>query len=201
MNTSIEFLLELLYQRIHVSGNVVPILKQPSFMDKTPCLTLDEQDTRLVDKYFTHEPLEYLNKIFDTSIVLNIWCNNEVDRQRILDGINQCFNWLDTDNFQLCSNYKDGVCNYLEDACPVSISTDGRSMKHQCPYPEEYQYENLFTKHGVYRNTLNISEGVDNDEYDKKPPLLRTMITLNFRYLIKYCNDGKISTTLTYKEE
>lgn len=201
MNTGLEFLLDLLYHRIILNDTHVPILKRPYPIDKTPCLTFDEQDTRLVEKYFTYEPLEYLNKVFDTSIVLNIWCDSEKDRQSILEQVKLCFNWLDTDNYQLCTEYDEGVCKYLNKDCPVPSSEHGRCMKHQCPHPEEYHYQNLFTKHHVYRNTLNTSEGVDNDEYERKPPLLRTMITINFRYLNKYCNDGKISTTLTYKEE
>lgn len=201
MNNGVSFLLQLFYNRVKIGTDTVPIIKKPYPIDKTPCITFDEQDTRLVEKYFTYEPEEYLNRVYDTSITINLWCDNETTRQKILDEIHTCINQLETDNYQLCTNYEDGTCTHLERACPVPDSTHGRCMKHQCPHPEDYEYCNLFTKYNVYRNTLNISEGVDNDEYDRKPPLLRTMITTNFRYLTKYCNDGKISETLTYMEE
>lgn len=202
MNTGMDFLLHLFYNRIILDNNdTLPIIKKPYPVDKTPCITFDEQDTRLIEKYFTYEPQEYLNRIYDTDIVVNIWCDSEDDRQNILDQIHTLFNYLETDNYQLCANYDDGTCIYLKDVCPVPSSDKGRCMKHQCPEPEEYKYCNLFTFYNVYRNTLNVNEGVDNDEYDRKPPLLRTMIKTSFRYLTKYCNDGKISETLNYKEE
>ena len=202
MNTGVQFLLHALYHNIRLEdGSIVPVLKKPYPIDKTPCLTLDEQDTRLKRKYFTYTPYEYLNREYDTSIVLNVWCDTETDRQNILTEIEKVFNWLETDNYQLCTNYKDGTCTTLKGACPVPTGTDGRSKKHQCPQPEKNQYTNLFTYYNIHRNTLNINQGIDNDEYDKKTPLLRTIIQISLNYTTLYCNDGKISETLEYKEE
>lgn len=201
MNTGLAFLTHLFYHNIYCDGEYVPIIKKPYPVDKTPCITLDEQDTRLHSRFFTYEPYEWLNREYDTSIMINLWCDTENDRQTILDEIHKVFNWLETDNYQLCTNYEDGECLFLETDCPVPSSKHGRCMKHQCPYPTQYHYTNLFTFHQVYRNTLNVSEGVDNDEYDRKPVLLRTIIQVSFKYITRYCNDGKISETLEYMEE
>ena len=201
MNEGVRFLLDLLYNRVKYMDKVVPVLKRSYPTDKTPCFTLDEQDTRLVRKYFTYEPEEFLNREFDTTIVLNAWCDDETARSILITQVKNLVDLLETDNYKLCSFYDYGICKNLDTSCPTPKNPKtAAGAKHQCLDPFTYGYENMFSKYNVYRNTLSVGEPVDNDELDRNPPILRSMISIGFKYRTKYCNDGKVSDTLEYNE-
>ena len=200
-NTSIQFLLDTLYHRIKINNVFVPIVKQSQIRDKTPCITLDNQNTNLQATYYTYDPLEHFNRRFDATTVVNIWCNSETERQKILDQVDDCFNAILNEYYQYCTKYEDGYCTSLETDCKTLESLSSRAYKNQCPRPLEYGYENLFTKYHVNPNTFGVDQGVDNDEYDKKDVLLRTMITVTLEYVIVYDVGGKISEKLIYEGE
>ena len=203
MNPIINFLIDVLYHRIKLNdGRIVPIIKRPYPVDKIPCITLDTQSTTYNGEYITYNPQENLCKEYEGVTVINLWCNDEDDRQSMIFDVEDCFNKVQLDNYTYCVNYtEDGICKSLLNPCPVPVDRHALSCTHRCPRPEQYHYQNLFTKHMIDRYTLNVNQGVDNDEYDKEPPILRTMITMRAHYLVKYCNDGKVSRTLEYEDK
>ena len=200
-NIGIQFLLDLFYHHIKYNDSFVPIIKRFYPIDKTPCITLDNQSNTLKYYYYSYNPYEWLNKHFEAITVVNLWCNTEDERQNILEQIDDCFNGVINYHYPFCTRYHDGECETLASDCPAPTSTRGRACKHQCPKPEEYNYESLFTKYKVNPNSFGVNQGIDNDEYDKRDVLLRTMITVNFEYITSYCNDGKISTKLENEEK
>ena len=200
-NTGVQFILDLLYRHVSYDGSFVPIIKRAYPIDKTPCITIDNQNNTLKFTYYSHNPYEWFRKRYEATTVIDVWCNSEDERQTILEQVDDCFNGVLNYYYPFCSRYHSGQCETLATDCPAPTSTRGRACKHQCPYPDEYNYENLTTKHNVDLESINVNQGVDADEYDKHDVLLRTSISVSFNYIVSVYNGGKVSTNLEYEEK
>ena len=62
---------------------------------------------------------------------------------------------------------------------------------------EEYEYENLFTKYNIIRDTLQVDPAFDTDDLTKKPVLLHSVLKTSMIYDDKYLVGGKLSDTIS----
>jgi len=51
-----------------------------------------------------------------------------------------------------------------------------------CPSPYEYHCCSLFNAYGVVKNSINIGSDYEQDEYDHRPPLKRSIIDVGLDY-------------------
>ena len=55
-------------------------------------------------------------------------------------------------------------------------------MRGVCPSPTEYHCCNVFSSYKVIKNTIIIGDDYEQDEYEHKPPLKRSIIKINLDY-------------------
>lgn len=199
----------------------VRIIKREYPIDKTPCITIDnstgaplvqrniinkdcklnsnhpQYDENNPDKLISQQVIREERSI---SLDLNIWCDNEDQRDEITNKISELFKQVQSDYFQFCKNYHNGNCNYLGRSCQVNNNT-GRGAKQQCPKPEEYNYTNVFKAYDIIRPSFNVEPPYILDDLTVQPPVLRSIIRVQFSYYDYHIIGGAISQNLIVNEE
>lgn len=217
----IRAILNILQGRITLDSGTVWIIKRDYPYDHTPCITIDDSTgTNTVQKniinkeypipknhpqYDPNNPDKTISqqvireeRIIDLDI--NIWCDTEDEREEITKQISDLFDKVQSDHYTYCSNYNDGECLYLEDDCKVDDDTS-RGVKKQCPHPEEYHYQNIFTLYDIIRPSFNVEPAYDMDDFTVKPVVLRSIVNVTFSYYDYHIIGGAVSSNLIVDEE
>ena len=183
MNNFEAYLVELLQGHITYNGNLVEVVKHFSNDPNLPCITLDLSGGVTTDYYYYDYVgvKELLCQHCTSHININLWCNTEQERQSITGKILGCFHKEKAFHYTYCSQYDEGVC-LTGGNCKVGTVTNARTAKNKCPDPDTYNYESLRAKHGIIDNTIRVESPFDMDEYDRHPPLLRSVIRCNAEY-------------------
>ena len=204
--------------RIVIDDTPVYVVKREFPIDKTPCMTIDNSggtatvDKHIIDKFCRvseehpqydednpYVPQQVIREEISISMDLNIWCDDEDERDKITDAVMDCFYKLQSDHYTYCSQYDDGNCKYLDTSCKVSPDT-GRGIKGQCPRPEEYHYENVFSRWDIIRTSFDVEPPYDLDELEQEPPIRRSVIRVSFSYYDYHIIGGAISQNLIVDE-
>ena len=219
----IRAILQMLQGRIILEDNtLVPIIKRDFPLDKTPCITIDNSggsstvQKNIINKDFklssTH-PLydvdnpdktiskQVIRKEKGISLDLNVWMDNEDQRDEIDSLMSLLFNQIQSDHYTFCTNYADGTCSFLDDDCPAPTTLNGRGAKSQCPNPYEYHYQNIFNRFDIRRSTFNVEDSYILDDNTMKPPALRSITRVSFNYYDYYVIGGAVSQDLIVNEE
>ena len=202
MQNSIHFLLDLLRGQIITStGAIVPVIKRSYPLDMSPCICLDDSGgASVIQKYRVHRPYEELHDRVQSYVNIHLYCDKEDERDYLLDCIRGQFFKLEADHYSLCCNLgANNTCNTLEAKCPAIEGTRLRASKNQCPNPTSNEYQNLYTKHNVIRDSLNVDYPFSTDDLTKHPPLLHSVIKTSMIYDTKYTVPGTLSNNLTNK--
>lgn len=209
MNTVIKALLRVLRGNITINDKVVPVVKRNYPLDKTPCIIIENSGgSNTLNKYrlnlhypTSDDPLCDVLKTEKTCTVqIHVYCNNENDRENINTQINELFNKAESDHYQLCDNYNDGECKYLNSECPAQTNKYSRGVKGQCPKPEEYHYSNIYSTYSLKREYCNFEEPFDLDDLNTMPPTLHSVFKVNANYYTYHRLGGNISEKIEVKE-
>ena len=203
MITPIRFILDVLQGQISTATEQVPVIKDPTPNDRTPCITIDNSSgTGVVEKHITYIDSEQVIREERTiDLDLNIWCDSEDDRDTITNNVRECFFKLQSDHYTYCVKYNDGDCLSLEAPCRAIESNSFRGLKNQCPKPYDYEYMNLFTKHHIIRSTFDVTPPYILDDMSTTPITLRSIIRVSFSYYDYYNIGGERITNLSLNEE
>lgn len=209
MNKLKRAFVKILYGFVWYNDDIVPVVIKDYPLDTTPCITIQGMDrtSRQGRRQRSTEchPLPENHPLFDENdpykkyptlvemttrsyeVVINIWTNNERERELITNQVNDCLFLCLNHHHHYCINYNplDKTCSTTETICASLKDRGYKGLRGQCPAPIENDYCNLFTNIGIKRNTINIGMDYDMDEYNPKPPLKRTIIEVNFDFVDK----------------
>ncbi len=130
---------------------------------------------------------------------LNIWCDDEDQRDEITEKISEIFYQIQSDHYTFCQQYDNGNCTYLNTPCKVD-NTTARGIKNQCPKPQEYHYKNLFNAYDIIRASFDVAPAFILDDLTTTPPVLRSIIRVSFSYYEYYNIGGAVSENLHVDE-
>ena len=222
MMKPIQAMLYILQGKVILSDDtLVPVIKRPYPIDKTPCITIDNSSgTSTYEKLVTNEDLpipedhpQYIpgeKNIISQQVVrtergitleISLWCDTEHERQEIIDKIQELFKKADSDHYMYCANYHENYCNSLEMTCMATTMDTGRTVKKQCPKPIQFGYKNVFTLYDIIRSTFDVEPAYDLDDYTTTQPVLRSIIKVTFNYYDYNRIGGAISQNIKIHEE
>ena len=157
----------VLFDKVTLDGEIVPVIKRSYPYDKTPCITIDDSGGSAfmqrhilnvdypvdnthpqfdVEDPFKKIPQHVLREIYQGSVTVNVWCDDEFQREELIRQVELLFHQAQSDYYIFCNNYREGDCAGCNGPCMVPLSrTDKRGVKGQCPNPLLYGYENIFT--------------------------------------------------------
>lgn len=201
-------------------GTDVRIVKREYPIDKTPCITMDNNGTTIIQKNITNKEYalpeshpqydpENPNNTISQQVIreersididLNIWCDDEDERDEITEKILELFYQVQSDHYTYCSNYHDGNCEFLHGPCEVDLYTM-RGIKNQCPKPYEYNYQNIFQTYEIIRASFDVAPPYILDDLTITPPVRRSIITVSFSYYDYYNMGGALSKNIIVNEE
>lgn len=215
-------LLRVLYNNVFLEGSPVKIIKRDYPYDNTPCITIDNSSgTSIIQKniinrdyiipeshpqYDPDNPSEVISQQVlreerRISIDINVWVDTEDEREELNNQISNLFKQVQSDYYKFCNNYDNGNCNYLDTACKVLSIKNGRSAKMQCPYPNDFHYQNIFKTFDIIRSTFDVAPSYDLDDKTVNPQVLRSITNVSFNYYDYYVIGGVISQNLHIDEE
>lgn len=221
MIKSVHAIVDVLLGNIIFNNKLLPVVKQSYPYDKTPCVTLDDSASvstlqkQLVNKkvrlHHFHPQFELYKKSLvpqqviketkQSNININVWCDTEREREVICNNILDLFYKAQSDHYMFCKNYDNGICSFLDGECLAIGNDNRRSVKNQCPSPEEYNYCNLFEKYDIDRNTFNVESPFSLDDLGAKKPVLRSVIKVSMVYYDYYVVGGGISQNIEFDED
>lgn len=134
------------------------------------------------------------------SLDLNIWCDDEWQRDEITEKIIEIFYKIQSDYYEFCQQYDDGECKYLDCECKVD-NTTFRGVKGQCPKPIDYHYENIFKKYDIIRHSFDVTPPFILDDNSTKPPVLRSKMRISFSYYDYYRIGGAVTENINVDED
>lgn len=218
----IQAIIQMLQGKIILTDSTdVRIVKRTYPIDKTPCITIDNSSgTAIINKHVTNK--DYLiptthpqydkdnpNQTISQQIIreersivldLNIWCDDEDQRDEITDLISKLFFQIQSDHYKFCQQYQDGNCNYLSGSCRVNVNSP-RGIKNQCPDPKKYHYKNIFNAYDIIRQSFDVAPPYILDDLTTTPPVLRSIVRVSFSYYDYYVIGGAVSENLNVDEE
>ena len=117
-------------------------------------------------------------------IQLNVWCNDEREREKIVNQVKQCLFLARNGHYSYCSKYdsKTQFCRTINEECKAMTDMGYRGTMGLCPSPKQYHCCSLFNSYGVVKSSINISSDYEQDEYDHRPPLKRSIIDVELTY-------------------
>lgn len=206
MNKIKRTFLKLLQGKITYNDKVVPVVIKDFPYDKTPCITIHGtnrdkgQHRRQLITQFRKLPsnhqlydennpdkkyptlVDYTVKSYD--ITLNIWCNNEEEREIITNQVKDCLFYCMNHHRDYCIRFDRNaeICSTTGTRCASFNDTGFRGLRCQCPDALTYDYCNLLTANGIRRHTVVIDPDYEQDEYNRKEPLKRTIIDISLDY-------------------
>lgn len=200
MNVFESFLVELLQGRIHVAGEVVEVRRTFLPSAVLPCITLGVVGDTTDYTYRTYENKETQFAYRSSEITINTWCNTEEQRELINEQVMECFVTALNHDYTYCTNYDDGCCTPLRQQCKALTVTNSRTVKRQCPDPDLYEYESLFTKHGLVDGKCIIEPPFYSDEPNEKPPILHSIFRCRTDYIEQLWKMGEKNRGRTYDD-
>lgn len=206
MNKIKRAFLQILQGKIVYHDKIVPVIIKDYWYDTTPSITIlgvnkDKGDS-LRQQITVKRPLKENHPLFNDEtpnkkyphlaeqtkhsyeIEINIWCNDEKQRDCIVKQVQHCLFLARNNHYTYCSRYDSETheCRTLGEECKSRTTRGYANMTGICPSPKEYHCCNIFGAYGIIKNTINISDDYEKDEYEHKPPLKRSIIKINLDY-------------------
>jgi len=214
----------VLWGNIVLDGKKIPVVKQGYPYDKSPCVTIDdsggsvfiERDILNVKYPLPHDhpqfdsqdpfkkmPQQVLREYFETTINIHVWSNTEDEREKLNNIILKLFHDAQSDHYMFCNNYRDGTCAYMDTTCYGEHFSmiNSKLIKHQCPKPSVYGYENIFTTYNLIRASFYLNQPYNLNDYSKDNTMLRSVLKLHTGYYTDHIIGGITSNTITLKED
>lgn len=206
MNIIKKTFLQILQGNIVFDDNIVPVVIKDYWYDTTPCVTISgfSRDKGRYNRQqrTIRKPLSESHPLFDAEnpkkkypflaeyqrkeyeIQINVWCNDEREREEIVNQIRQLLFLARNYHYKYCVNYDKTThnCKSLGEECKARTIKGYRGLRGLCPAPRRYGYCNIYKSNGILQNTISISPDYERDEYDHKPPLKRSIMVINLDY-------------------
>lgn len=195
--------LTLLKDYVFIDEKKVPIVRRLKPIDETPCITIQQAaEVQLSRKYINGDTQKIALKN-NAEVWINIWCDSEEQRHSLVNQVTKRIFQALGNHHTTCANFnkENSMCTTLNHECESLTNDNGRSIKGQCPYPNEYGYCNWFNKHHIIKNTFKISGRHDLDELEISEPVLRTLIQLDMDYLLQYDLGGRVFDEIKINED
>ena len=219
MNIIKKTFLKILQNNIVLDDNIIPVVIKDYWYDVTPCITITGF-SRDKGKYHreqrtVYQPLPPTHRLYDEEdpnkkypflaeyqrkqyeIHINIWCNNEREREEIVNQVRHLLFLARNHHYSYCVNYDKETfkCKKLDDEeCRARTSNSFRSLHGHCPTPIKLGYCNIYKSNGVLQNTIHISPDYEADDYNHKPPLKRSIINITLDYFERFIYDSDFLT-------
>ena len=210
----------VLYENVYYKGSLVPVIKRSYPEDETPCITVDDSGgSASIERFITNvdyplssdhpqfdpdnpfrkQSQQVFREVFETTVNVHVWCDTERMREDINNQVDLLFHQAQADYYKFCSNYMGGNCKDSTTPCMVDLSpTDKRGVKKQCPNPELYGYENIFTKYNLIRSSFIVEQPFTLDDLSKKEPVLHSVFRVRTGYYVDHIIGGHISQGLVH---
>ena len=184
MNCFEAYLVELLQGHLTINDQPVEVVKRFSNAPQLPVITLDMSGGVTTDYVYhdTDDAVETLYYHRTANINLNVWCNTDIEKESLTEQILSAYYDEKTNHYRYCANYDNGTCNSINQECRALVVDDWRTAKNKCPDPDEYEYMSLAGKHHICERTVVIEPPFDMDEFDRQPPLLRSIFRCRAEY-------------------
>lgn len=205
MNKIKSLFLKILQNKIILDDKIVPVIIKDYWADMTPCITIyGYNKDKSHNRYYNtvKRPLNKDNPLYDSDkpnkkyphlaeftkhsygIQINIWCNNEREREKIVEQVKHCLFLSRNNHYTYCSKYdsENNICKTINEQCKATLDTGYKGLMGLCPSPKEYHCCSLFNAYGVIKNSIHISSDYEQDEYDHRPPLKRSIIDIDLDY-------------------
>lgn len=169
-------------------------------IDKTPCITLEvASETFIARTPLEIRNVEFLKKTYDSEIWINVWCNSEEERARIVNDVHDILLKAEINHYLACPFYETGDCVHLNDTCLCFTMNTGRANKNQCP--NVGIYKSFFRYNHILKKTFQVGSILNMDELNTTEPLLRTIFRLTMRHSIYKEVGGRPFEELKISEE
>ena len=178
MNELEWYLVDLLQGYLTYDDKPVQVVKNFNQNPSRPVITLDIQSV-IVQKIYNDPSLCERHWDYRSDININLWCDNEAQRQSLVEQILDCFYNEQTSHYRYCPNYEDGNCKTLESVCPATTRTNCK-----CPKPDAYGFTSLQYRHNIVHGSLMVEHPFELDEVSDHPPLLRSIFRCTADYVI-----------------
>ena len=208
----------VLFDKVTLDGEIVPVIKRSYPYDKTPCITIDDSGGSAfmqrhilnvdypvdnthpqfdIEDPFKKIPQQVLREVYQGSVTVNVWCDDEFQREELIRQVELLFHQAQSDYYIFCNNYREGECAGCNGPCMVPLSrTDKRGVKGQCPNPLLYGYENIFTTYNLIRYSFNAGQPFTLDDLGCTEPVLRSVFRVSSGYYVDHIIGGHVSTSL-----
>ena len=216
---------ELLYGKVTINGNKIPILiNSPPTLDYNTCITLEtvgsaDREERFVER--ANVELKPTHPLYDNTnpnkkypvdatyqrrnIALNvhIWSYREEDRHNLIEQVLTLFHQALNYHHIHCKSYdyNTGLCSNLNTDCCALNNVYSRGMKGQCPKPKEYGYTSLLRDSLIIPHTFKVESQRNNDDLTTEPITLHTIIGLELDYYHTFIVGGTPTITNTLMEK
>lgn len=159
-------------------------------LDKTPCITIaDAGGDELNEVIIRNEQLDdglievhYIK--YSQTAMIHIWVNSEDERDELINNVETALQEARDYNYKYCVNFDNGTnfCSTIESECLVLSDEHSNAKKNMCPNAVLYDYQNLLLADNVDASTIKVKPSFDLDELDKNPPVLHSVIQMDFEY-------------------
>lgn len=206
MNKIKTLFLSILQGKIIYKDKIVPVIVKDRWVDKTPCITIyginRDKGQYLRQNVQVKKPLKKDHPLYNKDkpnkkfphlaertrhsydIQINVWCNDEHERDCIVRQVKDCLFLARNYNYQYCTKYDKETfkCKTIDEECKARTVGGFRGLRGLCPNPKEYHCCNVFNAYNVIGNTVFISDDYEQDEYEHRPPLKRSIIDVSLDY-------------------
>ena len=208
----------ILWGNITINDRVVPVIQRDYPYDKSPCITIDDsggsrflQRHILTEEYplprehpqfneskpFKKFPQQVLREFYETTLNINVWSDTGDEREEINKQLLRLFYEAQSDHCRFCNNYVDGECGSLGGVClGMNTANDKRGVKHQCPNPDLYKYQNIFTTYNLERDTFHLDQPFSLNDTSKEAMIYRSVFKLHTSYFTDHIIGGMVSDNI-----
>lgn len=194
--------ISLLYNHLPIENKKIYTGSRYIPQDITPCVTVQVADESFVRKQYVEiDNVQYIRRLYDATVWLNIWCNTEEERTSLIDAVQLRLNQLEANHYSTCSNFDfaSNECSKLDNVCEALTSQNGRANKGQCP--NLLNYTSFFETYNIPQRTFHLNSLLDLDEFDSSETILRTIFRLEMSYYSFYKIGGRLFNSINFNEE
>jgi len=205
MNHIKKTFVKILRGKIHIDDKPIPVVIKDYPYDKTPCVTIsgfnrdkgkhrrqqvtvlsklsenhELYDPKYPEKRYPHSA-EYSVKSYEIDI--HVWCNDERERELIIDQIYDCLFYCMNLHYAFCMRYnsEDKTCETTGEICEAITNKGYHGLRGVCPNKHNKPL-NIMSKNGIIKNSVHISPHYEYDYRDKREPLKHSVIEVNLDY-------------------
>jgi len=206
MNKIKKAFLRILQGKVIFDDDIVPVVIKDYRYDATPCITIQgfnrdkgEHPRQLIKVkralskthplYNEEKPKKRYPHLAESTrksyeVQLNVWCNDERQREEIVDQVKQLLFLCRNSHYMFCMNYNNETheCRTLGSECKARLDMGYHGLRGLCPKPRDYHCCPILNHYNIIKNTIVISPDEEKDEHEHKPPLKRSIITIDLDY-------------------